>query len=85
MFDESQRGHLKFWLSELEEVAVLVEVVIVVVQEGDGEGEDGAGGVSRSRPPPAPPPPLLLMEIFVSPAIRLAVAAPKSSWIIFIF
>lgn len=79
MFDESQRGHLKFWFSEFDEVAVAVEVVMLVVQEGDREGEDEVGGVSRSAPPP------LVMEIFLSPAMRLALAPPNSSWIIFIF
>ena len=58
---------------------VAVEVVMLVVQEGDREGEDEVGGVSRSAPPP------LVMEIFLSPAMRLALAPPNSSWIIFIF
>lgn len=74
MFDESQRGHLKFWFSEFDEVAVAVavEVVMLVVQEGE---DDDVGGVSRSALPPPP----LLMEIFLSPGMWLALAPPNIS------
>ena len=79
MFDESHRGHLRFWFSEFVEVVVVVAAVAVevAVEEGDGEeGREVGDGVGGSRTPP-------LMEIFLSPAMKLE--PPNSSWIIFLY
>ena len=86
MFDESHRGHLRFWFSEFDgvvELGVLVvaveEVVVVVtlvVEGGHGE-EEGMREQGDGRTPLPPDP---LVEVFLSPAMR--VAPPNSSWII---
>lgn len=87
MFDESQRGHLKFWLfSELLFEELLVELLLLAevvggfvvgaVEEDEGEGTGGEGWWLGSNMAVVP-----LMEIFLSPPIKPA--APRSSWIIF--
>lgn len=73
MLDESHRGHLKFWFSEFDDVAVAAVEAVGVVEEGR-EGE----GVGGGRTPAA----ALLMEIFLSPVAIKPEETPNSSWII---
>lgn len=77
MLDESQRGHLSFWTSEVVGlvivVAALVVVVVLVEEDGEGEGE----GEEGSKTPE--------MGRFRSRFRRPAAPPPNSSWIIFNF
>lgn len=76
MFDESHRGHLRFWFSD-EVVVVGVEVVVVLEEEEDC--------IVCSRAPPPSTPVLMEEELFefLSFGVTVAVAPPNSSWIIF--
>lgn len=91
MFEESQRGHLRFWLfPELEEVLsvllLILELVVLVVVVGSGGGGAVADVVvtvavvvvvQGGKGEVVPSKMLPVMEVFLSPLIKPA--APSRS------